>query len=51
MYVKLTATNAQWTYSLSEEFKLFEYGKWVITDKKITGKKFNWPYHGLKIYQ
>ena len=49
MYVKLTATNAQLTFSLSEEFQIFEYGKWVITDQNNTGKKFNWPYHGLNI--
>ena len=49
MYVKLTSTNAQWTFSPSEEFHIFEHGKWVITDKNNTGKIFNWPYHGLNI--
>ena len=51
MYVKLTATNAQFKYSLSDDFKIFDYGKWLITDSKNTGKKFFWPCHGLKIYQ
>ena len=42
IYVKLTATNSQYTYSLSKKFKIFDYGKWVISDNNnmIAGKKF-----------
>ena len=42
IYVKLTATNSQYAYSPSKKFKIFNYGKWVITDNnnKMTGKKF-----------